>query len=312
MPITAGTATPLRRRLLAWPCLTLLAACALLAPLGAASEATATATMVNSVPPPEVLQQLDLAGAAESSGDLAQADRIFQDLVHAHADEALAWAAYGEFLRFLVHDPIAAHAAFTTALHAAHTSERMRALALKGLGDLAGATGDSEGAIALMRQSLAVCPLADTHRALGVLLLVAHHDEVGAAEQAKLAVAATPNDPLSLLVYAILCERLGHHADGRTAFTQAIAIAGCDETGHADHPVHCCVFYNSACYLAVCKQRAGALAMLGAFFAAPNHLHRSRHEIENDPDLAGMIHDPDFVALLDRNLPIDAAASPAH
>jgi len=255
-------------------------------------------------------QRLLQVQAAELAGDLPGADRIYRHIVADHPDDALGWAAYGEFLRFLIHDPVQAKLAFQTALQVPHPSDQLRALALQGLGDIAGAAGDSEGAIAIMRQSLAVMPLADTHRALSVLLLVAHHDEAGAAEEARLAVAATPNDPLSLLVYAILCERIGHHDDGRRAFSHALSIAGCDAQGRADHPVHCCVFYNAACYLSVCKQPMQALTMLSAFFAAPNHLHRSRHDIVGDPDFAGMLQDPGFIALLDKNLP-PAATSPA-
>jgi len=241
---------------------------------------------------------------AEAAGDLAGAARIYRQIVADHPDDALGWAAYGEFLRFLIHDPVQAKQAFTTALQVPHPSARLRALALKGLGDIAGATGEREQAIALMRQSLAVMPLADTHRALSVLLLIAHHDASGAAEEARLAVADSPDDPLSLLVYAILCQRIGHQDEGRRAYRLALGIAGCDAQGHADHPVHCCVFYNAACYLAVCRQPSQALTMLSAFFAAPNHLHRSRKDIVGDPDFAGMLQDPGFQALLDRNLPV--------
>jgi Tfp pilus assembly protein PilF len=278
---------------------------------GAAAASGEAATTAPSPTPRGILRQLDQAKAAESTGDLVGAGSLYRSMVADHPDDALGWDAYGEFLRFLIHDPVAATQAFETALRVPHPSDQLRALALKGLGDIAGASGDSQGAIALMRQSLAVLPLADTHRALGVLLLVANHDEAGAAEQARLAVAATPNDPLSLLVYAILLERTGHHDDGRRAYTHALDIAGCDGGGHADHPVHCCVFYNAACYLSVCKERERSLAMLGAFFSAPNHLHRSRQDIEGDPDFAGMLQDPAFVALLDRNLPrAGGAAAP--
>ncbi len=271
--------------------------------VGAAAAPGSAATTARESTPPGILPQLDQAKAAESAGDLSGADRIYRGIVADHADDALGWDAYGEFLRFLIHDPVAAKQAFQAALHVPHPSDQLRALALKGLGDIAGASGDSQGAIALMVQSLAVQPMAETHRALGVLLLVANHDEAGAAEQARLAVAATPNDPLSQLVYAILLERTGHHEDGRRAYAHALAIAGCDEHGHADHAVHCCVFYNAACYLSVCKERERSLAMLGAFFSAPNHLHRSRQDIEGDPDFAGMLADPAFITLLDRNLP---------
>jgi Tfp pilus assembly protein PilF len=273
-----------------------------------AASPAAPATAPATAPEPSIQQQLSQVQACEDAGDLPGAQAIYRRIVAAHPDDALGWAAYGEFLRFLIHDPVAAKQAFQSALAVPHPSDQLRALALKGLGDLAAAAGDSEGAIALMRQSLQVASLADTHRALGVLLLVARHDEAGAAEEARLAVAATPNDPLSLLVYAILLERIGHHEDGRRAFDQALAIAGCDQDGQANHPVHCCVFYNAACYFSVCRQRTRSLTMLRAFFNAPNHLHRSRQDIEHDPDFAGMLQDPGFIALLDRNLPPQAGA----
>ena len=280
-----------------------------------ASATVSTAAATGTAAPDSIALGLAKVQVAEAAGDLAGAARIYRQIVADHPDDALGWAAYGEFLRFLIHDPVQATQAFTTALLVPHSDARIRALALKGLGDIAGAAGNREQAIALMRQSLAVMPLADTHRALSVLLLVAHHDQEGAAEEARLAVAATPDDPLSLLVYAILCQRIGHQAEGRGAYRQALGIAGCDAQGHADHPVHCCVFYNAACYLSVCRQPTQALTMLSAFFAAPNHLHRSRQDIVGDPDFAGMLQDPGFVALLDKNLPpaptVAVAAAPS-
>jgi Tfp pilus assembly protein PilF len=270
--------------------------------MGETSDAVASSRLVQ--PDPDGLsRRLAQAHAAESAGDLQAAGEIYRSTVAEHPDDAVIWSTYGEFLRFLVHDSTAARHAFLQALRVAHPSHQERALALKGLGDIAFACGDAQGAMVLMRQSLAFYPLAETHRALGVVLLVARHDVPAAAEQARQAVDLAPDEPLSLLVYAILCERLGHHDDGRAACTRALAIAGCDEQGRAAHWVHCCVFYNAACYLSVCGRRAAALTMLGAFFHAPNHLHRSRQDIETDPDFSGLNHDPAFIALLDRNLP---------
>jgi Tfp pilus assembly protein PilF len=282
--------------------LCMLAAIMVGAPLvGAASEAIATTPLADHSPL-DVSQQLACARSVETTGDLTHAGELYRTIVAEHPDDAQGWTSYGEFLRFLVHDGVAAKKAFESALHVPHPSDQQRALALKGLGDLAFAANDAHRAIDLMRQSLALWPLAETHRALGVVLLVASHDVAGAAEQARLAVDLSPNDPLSLLVYAILCERLGRHGDGSDAYTHALSIAGCDAQGRSQHAVHCCVFYNAACYLAVCGKPEQSLTMLGAFFNAPNHLHRSRHDIETDPDFSGMRGNHDFIALLDRHL----------
>jgi Tfp pilus assembly protein PilF len=248
-------------------------------------------------------QLLARAKSAEADGDLERAGQAYRRMVAEFPDDACGWSNYGEFLRFLVHDRAAAKDSFAAALRAPTSTAQQRAFSLRGLGDIANADGDSEAAIALMQRSLAVMPLADTHRGLSVLLLVAHHDVQGAAEQARLAVELAPGDPLTLLVYAILCERSGRHDDGRRAYDSAVAMAGCADPACPHGRVHCCVFYNAACYHAVCGEREQALRMLTAFFAAPNHLHRSRGEIEHDPDFSGLVADAQFVALLDANLP---------
>jgi Tfp pilus assembly protein PilF len=248
-------------------------------------------------------EMLAAAKDAEASGDLERADREYHVLLGAFPDQAVGWAEYGEFQRFLVHDAGSARVAFTKALNVSDSSDRARACALRGLGYLASAEGDHERAIALMQQSLAVTRLADTHRSLSVELLVGRGDTAGAAEQARLAVELAPDQPLTLLVYAILSQRLGHETEGREAYDRALDLAGLGHDAVPHGTVHCCVMYNAACYLAVRGDREGSLKMLAAFFNAPNHRHRTRAEIEGDPDFASLVHDPDFTALLDANAP---------
>lgn len=279
--------------------------------LGAA-EPIATVSQAP-VPPSDTATDLHApiaaATAAATAGEVDKATAILQALVAAHPTQAQAWDAYGEHLRFLVHDRDRAREAFSRALQAPQGSPADRAAALTGLGTIAAAAGDGEAAIRLLRQSLAICALPETHRQLSVLLLVVHQDPAAALVEAQAAASAAP-EPLSLLVEAILLQRTGHSEEGRQVAAQALQLAGCSATGEADHPVHCCVFYNAACYAAVCGHRAQALALLRAFFRAPNHLHRSRAEILADPDLASLHGDPAFQALLDAQVPDRPATSP--
>ena len=242
---------------------------------------------------------LDKAVAAEGRDDFKTALAIYSQATQTYPNEARAWAAYGEHLRFYIHDDAGAAAAFKKAIDAPQIDRHAQAFAWRGLGELAAKQGHDDDAIKMMEQSLQAMPLADTHRSL-CHMMVMRKDWEGAARHARLAVELEPNDPIAILLYAAQLHRAGKQAEGRVQFQKALALAGVDAQGHAPGPVHCCVFYNSAGYYAVCGQRADALKMLEAFFKTPNHLHLSRAQIEQDSDFVALKDDKDFIAMLDQ------------
>ncbi len=167
------------------------------APLTLAVPARAPAT-----PAATAAAQLGAARAAESAGDLVSAVRLYRQLLADHPADGSAWISYGECLRFLVHDPVAASQAFSAALQVPAASATVRAYALKGLqglDDRGGRAGEGwpDGAAPASRSctmSLEACEEAETQgcdraRWAWPKLLVDRHDVPGALEQSRLAVA---------------------------------------------------------------------------------------------------------------------------
>ena len=185
------------------------------------------------------------------------------------------------------------------------TSDPSVAFAWRGLGEISRARGDVAGAIERFEKSLALGPLADTHRSLSALYANERRDFDKAAFHAKAAVDLSPEDPIALLQYAVQMERFKKPREAREAFTSAIRLANCDERGRSESLVHCCVLYNAACYHAVRGDKEGALAMLKEFFITPNHRHITKEEILKDPDFESLVKDRDFAALLEYRLPVE-------
>ncbi|MCK6471805.1 MAG: hypothetical protein L6R28_08665 [Planctomycetes bacterium] len=234
---------------------------------------------------------------AEARGDAEAAFAAYVKAAQAFADSADAWALLGEAQRFYKHNADAARAAFEKALAAADRSAWGRAFALRGLGELEFHAGKLDEARARFEASLKEKPLVDAHRSL-CALLGRRGDFAGAAEQARLAAEMEGDEPIALLLYATQLERAGEAAKASEIATKALALAGA-APADPQRRVHCCVYYNAACWHAVGGRRAEALKMLEAFFATPNHRHLGREELLSDPDLASLKDDPGFRALLD-------------
>jgi tetratricopeptide (TPR) repeat protein len=250
-----------------------------------------------------VLDELLQRGeTAESRGEGERAGGAYLRATIEFEDHASAWTHYGEYLRFWKHDLPKAEAAFLRALAAPVSDTRSLAFAWRGLAEISRERRDVDAAIAFLAKSLALHPLADTHRSLSALYATERHDFVLAEKHARAAVKLQPDDPIALLQLAVQAWRANQQEDAERAFHEALRIAGCDESGAADHAVHCCVLYNGACYWAVRGDRVRALAMLRAFFATPNHRHLTRDEILADPDFASLLADADFRGLVDREL----------
>jgi tetratricopeptide (TPR) repeat protein len=210
-----------------------------------------------------------------------------------YADYAVAWAHYGEQLRFEKNQPAKAEAAFLRAIAAPKSDSRSVAFAWRGLGEIARERNDIEGALACFEKSLSIRPLADTHRSLSALYATEKSDFARAADHAKAAVSLDPEDPIALLQWAVQALRAGRTPEAEAAYVKALRI----------NPNHCCVLYNAACYHSVRGDRKAALEKLDAFFATPHHRHITREEILKDPDFAPLAADSEFRALLDRNFP---------
>jgi tetratricopeptide (TPR) repeat protein len=263
--------------------------------------ASCLAPIVPDAPLPAALDAvLRIGEEAEARGDRDRAGEAYASAARAFPDHAAAWTHHGEFLRFWRHDAGAARAAFERALAAPQADRASLAFAWRGLGELARHDGRIDEAIRFFERSLAIRPLADTHRSLSALHANDRRDFARAAHHARAAVDASPDDPIALLQFAVEMERLGRREEGQRAFERAIALAGCDDRGASDGPVHCCVLYNGACYHSVRGDRERALAMLAAFFATPNHRHVTPEEVLADPDFASIRDDPAFRALLER------------
>lgn len=241
---------------------------------------------------------------AEAKGDAEAALAAYRAAAQTFAGSADAWALFGEAQRFYNRDEDAARAAFQKALAAADRSPWGRAFALRGLGELDFHAGNLDEARARYEASLKEKPLVDAHRSL-CALLGRQGDFAGAAEQARLAAEMQGDEPIALLLYATQLERAGEKEKAAETAKKALALAGCSDPpapADAAHRVHCCVYYNAACWHAVGGRRAEALRMLKAFFATPNHRHLGREELLADPDLASLKEDPGFRALLDGHL----------
>jgi tetratricopeptide (TPR) repeat protein len=251
--------------------------------------------------PTDLAALLDRGVAAEADNDFAAAGDCYRSATERFANASLAWSVYGEYLRFFAHDAPAARVAFERALATTDHDERARGLALKGLGDLAYTDGDQASAQEYFRQSLAAYPLVSTHRAVVHMLLSEQRDFEVAAAHIEQALALQPDEPITLLLAANVRERLGQHEAGRSAYEKALGVAGCDKNARSDDPVHCCVFYNAACYLAISGDRPGALTFLRAFLDTPNHVHRTRDEIRADPDFATLLDDSEFTTLIEES-----------
>jgi len=252
-------------------------------------------------------QQLEQAAAvATAVGGSSRADAIYKQATIDHPDSAEAWAAYGEHLRFYAHDEKAATAAFQRALDAKEKDANASAFALRGLGELASKAQQDDLAIEYFKKSLLARPLADTHRSF-CHLYCRRKEFSAAAEQARAAVKLNPADPIALLLYAAQLHRAGQAEEGRRQYDQALTVSGMAAAEKNDEPVHCCVVYNAAGYLAVTGDEDAALCMLKKFFETPNHRHLSRAEIESDSDFESLKLKPAFAKLLDQHLP----ASPA-
>lgn len=210
-----------------------------------------------------------------------------------YSDYAIAWAHYGEQLRFEKNEPEKAEAAFLRAVAAPRSDARSVAFAWRGLGEIARERRDIEGALFYFEKSLSVFALADTHRSLSALYATEKGDFARAAEHAGAAVKIDPNDPIALLQWAVQAQRAGQAREAQAAHDRALEI----------NSSHCCVLYNAACYHAVRGDRRSALQSLQAFFDTPHHRHITREEIEKDPDFASILTDPELQALLDRNFP---------
>lgn len=254
--------------------------------------------------PPALDAVLRIGERAEADGDRERAGEAYEAAAREFPEHAAAWAYLGEFRRFWRSDAEGARQAFERALAAPVVDQASAAFAWRGLGEIARHEGRVDEAVRCFERSLSVRPLADTHRSLSALYGNERRDFVKAAQHARAAVAASPDDPIALLLFAVQMERLGRADEGRAAFERAVRLAGCDDrgapTGGPGRRIHCCVLYNAACYHAVRGDRERALAMLAAFFATPNHRHVTREALLADPDFASIRDDPAFRALLER------------
>jgi tetratricopeptide (TPR) repeat protein len=261
-----------------------------------ATAAKAVALRNPAVPKLDAL--LDAAGVAETNGDMRAADETYALAIRHYRAHAKTWAAYGEHLRFYVHDDVGAVAAFNQAINAARPDPQALAFAWRGLGELEAKKGNEDAAVELFEKSLKAMPLSDTHRSL-CHLYVQRRDWKNAAEHARAAAEADADDPIAALLYAAQLHRAGESAKARGEFERAMSLAGIDAGGNPSRPVHCCVWYNAAGYHAVCGQNAEALKMLDSFFQTPNHRHLTRKQIEEDPDFAELKKEPEFSEMLD-------------
>lgn len=234
---------------------------------------------------------LERAAAAEAAGELNTAYALYLKATQGDPESSEAWAAFGEHLRFYVHDPAAARNAFERSLSCVDRTPHASAFAWRGLGEIESKASHNDAAIGFFQKSLAAMPLSDTHRSLCHLYCM-QGDYRSAAEHARAAVEMNPQDPIARLLYAAQLQRAGEAAAGREEFRRAFALVG-------DGPVHCCVYYNAAGYLGVCGDKAGAIDMLERFFKTPNHRHLTRQEIEHDSDFAALKDSAAFRALLD-------------
>jgi tetratricopeptide (TPR) repeat protein len=244
---------------------------------------------------------LDKAGNAEFRGDYRTAEKYYKKATTLNPADAEAWAAYGEHLRFYAHDYKGADTAFNKALAAPEPNARAAAFALRGLGELAAKEGLDEKAVELFKKSLTVLPLADTHRSL-CHLYCRQKNFKAAAEHAGEAVKLNPDDAIAILLYAAQLHRAGEKTEGFKQFEKALSLSGMNAQGEATGPVHCCVFYNAAGYLAVIEDSKRALDMLKRFFKTPNHRHLTREEIESDSDFEKLKLQPEFQKLLKSQL----------
>ena len=244
---------------------------------------------------------LTQAAEAESRGDYAAAQSCYKKATRHNPDSAEAWAAYGEHLRFYAHDVKAARDAFNKALAASEKNPRASAYAWRGLGELASKENQVEKAIELFKKSLNALPLADTHRSL-CHLYCRQQNFKAAAEHAGEAVKLDPDDPIAILLYAAQLHRAGNQDEGLKQFEKALSLSGLDANGESAGPVHCCIYYNAAGYLAVKEDATGALKMLEKFFKTPNHRHLTREEIETDADFRSIKTTPAFNKLLKTHL----------
>lgn len=245
---------------------------------------------------------LTRASQAESAEKYDEARKLYESATREFPESAEVWAAYGEHLRFYAHDDAAADIAFNKALKATRTSSHAIAFAWRGLAELSAKKGNTHEAIERFQRSLKAQPLADTHRSLCHLYCV-QHDFANAAHHAGEAVKLSPDDAIARLLYAAQLERAKKPGQAREQFLKALEIANIDEDGNGAERVHCCVFYNSAGYLAVAGENKRAIRMLRKFFDTPNHRHLTRQDIERDADFITLTSDPDFQSLLDRHLP---------
>lgn len=248
----------------------------------------------------DIASILDRAAAAEGRYEFKDALRLFTEAVTKYPDSGRTWAAYGEHLRFYVHDSKAAAEAFNKSLQAPTDDPLASAFAWRGLGELAAASGDDDKALRLFEKSVAIKPLADTHRSICHVLTNQHKWEK-AAIHAGLAAELDPADPIAGLLYATQLLRAEKTDAARKELERSLKLAGVDEQGRASGPVHCCVLYNAAGYFGVSGQKGNALKMLAAFFATPNHRHLTRKQIESDPDFASLKDDPLFIDILEKH-----------
>lgn len=270
-----------------------------LAIAGCQSPSTSTPVEV-----PEALALLLRQGEeAETRGDGSGAAAAYEQAVREFGDYSTAWTHLGEHRRFWSRDPEGAMQAFRRAIDAPRSTDSLAAYAWRGMGEIARGKGKVEEAVACFEKSLSIRPLADTHRSLSALYATERRDFERAARHARAAVDLSPEDPIALLQYAVQMARFRKYEASEEAFWKALGIAGCDERGRSNGPVHCCVLYNGACYHAVRGDKAGALAMLEEFFRTPNHRHITKEEILRDPDFESLAKDPDFKAVLDYRLP---------
>jgi tetratricopeptide (TPR) repeat protein len=246
--------------------------------------------------------QLEKAATAESQNRFDDARKLYESAVKKHPESALAWSAYGEHLRFYVHDAKAAEAAFRKALNARSQTEYAEAFSWRGLGEIAEGKGDFREAIRCFENSLKAMPLADTCRSL-CHLYCAEKDFESAGKYAAQAVKLNPDDAIARLLHAAQLERAGERHEGRKQFQKGLLLAGVDTHGNGRKNVHCCVFYNAAGYLSVAGNKAAALRMLRKFFETPNHRHLAREQIESDADFSELRKTAEFRALLDEFLP---------
>lgn len=240
---------------------------------------------------------LRAAHAALAREDLDAAEAAFAAALAAAPDDGRAWLGWAEFERFARQRGDLAAAGFARAL--ALGDGQVRALAQRGLGDLAMHAGRADEAAARYRASLAERETAEAHRSL-VHWAAVTGDAAAAARHGCRAAELAPDDPVARMLLAGALQRTGDADAAAAAFAQAIAMAGCDARGRAEGPIHCCVLLNGAGYHALRGDRAGALAMLAAFLATPTHRHITRSELLADPDFAGLRDDAAFRALADR------------